>query len=339
MMTNAYLNDVLAQPQALRDTLESLSEALDLNSYAHALRSGDYTRLVLTGMGSSYHALHPLWLELVANGLPAYHLETSELIHSSPALLDGRTLVVAVSQSGRSAEIVRLLQLPYAALLAVSNTPGSPLVAQASASLLTQAGEESTVSCKTYITTLAALGVLGKMLLAHDPQPWLDELSVVPEAMQRYLDGWETHVDELFGMLQGKASLMLAGRGASLAAVGTGALIIKEASHFPAEGMSSAALRHGPLNMASERLFAVVYAGTQLALNRRLVDDLLAAGAEAGLVVQEDGTRPLCLPPVSPDVLPLLEILPAQMLSLACARLTGWPPGYFRHTGKVTDIE
>jgi glucosamine--fructose-6-phosphate aminotransferase (isomerizing) len=158
--------------------------------------------------------------------------------------------------------------------------------------------------------------------------------------MASYLDNWQRHVSELLGRLEGVRSLMLAGRGASLAAVGTGALIIKEAAHFPAEGMSSAALRHGPLNMASPALFALVYEGSGAthSLNARLVEAVRAAGGKAALVCAGEGDV-FHLPSAHPTALPLLEILPAQMLSLACARLTGWQAGQFGHTGKVTEVE
>jgi glucosamine--fructose-6-phosphate aminotransferase (isomerizing) len=342
-MLNEYTNDLMAQPQAVRDTLASLADAPTLSAYAQRLRSGGYTRLVLTGMGASYHALHPLWLALVAQRLPAIHIETSELIHAAPALLDAGTLVIAVSQSGRSAEILHLLELPHAALLAVTNTPSSPLAVQASAVLLTQAGEESTVSCKTYVAALAALALLGKTLLGEDPRSLLAELTPVPAAMQRYLEQQDEHVTQLSHLLHDKQLLFLAGRGPSLAAAGTGALIIKEAAHFPAEGMSSAALRHGPLNMITPSLFTLVFAGTgtgtQPALNEALVADIRLAGGQAALVGGSQPAGPFCLPDVSPAALPLLEILPAQMLSLACAQITGWPPGTFRHTSKVTAVE
>lgn len=338
---NPYLSDLLHQPQALQDTLESLPQWPDLQPYARRLRKGEFQTVILTGMGSSFHALHPLWLSLVEAGVHAQQVETSELIHSTPALLNERTLVVAVSQSGRSAEILRLLDLPLAALLAVTNTPDSPLAGQADLTLLTRAGVESSVSCKTYLTALVALTTLGKGLLGGDPQSLQEELSFLPGAIRRYLSNWQQKVDSLVECLQGVQSLMLAGRGASLAAVGAGALIIKEAAHFPAEGMSSAALRHGPFNMASAQVFTLIYAGLGATrpLNERLAMDFQAAGGKAALVQVGDGEDAFSLPPASPSGLPLLEILPAQMLSLALAQLTGWTAGAFAHTGKVTEVE
>lgn len=341
MNTNLYIADLLGQPVALQDTLADLLKLPDLRHLSRRLTDGDYRRVVLTGMGSSYHALHPLWLKLIAGGMTAFQIETSELIHSAPGLLDEKTFVVAVSQSGRSAEILRLLEKQYGGLLCVTNSDDSPLALQAEAAILTRAGEESTVSCKTYVTALAALEVLGQVLLGEAPQHSLDDLSPVPEVMADYLENWRRHVSELLEQLDGVQALMLAGRGASLAAVSTGALIIKEAAHFPAEGMSSATLRHGPLNMASPRLFVLVYEGGSKtgSLNTRLAEDIRTTGGKVQLVHFAEDNGVFSLPSISESALPLVEILPAQMLSLACAQLTGWEAGEFRHGFKVTEIE
>ncbi|HEY4782975.1 MAG TPA: SIS domain-containing protein, partial [Chthoniobacterales bacterium] len=121
-----YLRDVLDQPRALEDTLAGLKEQETLRELAARLRKGDFETVVLTGMGSSFHALHPLHLELIDHGLTAMMVETSELIHYMRRLFDPKTLIVAVSQSGESAEIVRLLEIngSKSPMIAVTNTPG-----------------------------------------------------------------------------------------------------------------------------------------------------------------------------------------------------------------------
>ena len=134
------------------------------------------------------------------------------------------------------------------------------------------------------------------------------------------------------------------GGGVSLAAAGTGGLIIKEAAHFPAEGMSCAAFRHGPLNMVSKRNFVLVYEGLEptRAFNRNLVKDIQALGGNAALV-EIDPVRDVfhlpAVPGVPPAGLAILEILPAQMLSVALARLNDHVPGQFTWGSKVTSTE
>ena len=282
--SNPYINDILHQPQALQDTLAALAGAeLDgISRLGSQLRSGRWQRVVLTGMGSSYHVLHPLLLGLIAQGISAQMVETSELIHHQAGSISQDALIVAVSQSGASAEILQLLRQlpPLAGLIGITNTPGSPLACQAGALLLTHAGSEAYVSCKTYVTSLAVLAVLETLLIGREPGKVLAKLESLPEAVVGYLSGSPVYLESLEKQLQGVQYVILAGRGSSLAAAGTGGLIIKEAAHFPAEGMSCAAFRHGPLNMVSEENFVLVYAGLEptRALNRNLVKDIQEHG-------------------------------------------------------------
>jgi glucosamine--fructose-6-phosphate aminotransferase (isomerizing) len=126
-----------------------------------------------------------------------------------------------------------------------------------------------------------------------------------------------------------------------LAATGAGSLIIKEAARFPAEGMSCAAFRHGPMEMASPEVYVLVYEGTgqTSALNAGLVADIQKAGGRSVLVGPGSGDDVFRIPPVSVEGLPVLEILPAQMLSLALALQQGHAPGQFVNASKVTSSE
>jgi glutamine---fructose-6-phosphate transaminase (isomerizing) len=345
LLTVPYVNDLLRQPQALQDTLSAFCGETwkEISSLGRQLHAGKLRRVVLTGMGSSYHALHPILLGLLGGGIPAQMVETGELVHHASSLLTPDSLTVAVSQSGASAEILRLLdKIPaQAGLIGITNTAGSPLAERAEALLLTRAGSEETVSCKTYITALAALAVLQACLTGQDPGAVLSELGSLPEALAGYLANLPRHVESLEGRLRGVKYLVLSGRGVSQAAAGTGGLIIKEAAHFPAEGMSCAAFRHGPLNMASEQIFVLVYEGLEPTqrLNRGLVVDIQKAGGKAALVEVQPGEEVFHLPAATAAGLPILEILPAQMLSLALARLHGHVPGEFTWGSKVTSKE
>lgn len=345
LRSNAYLQDVLDQPRALRDTLATLA-ATDLEpirALARKLATGELRRVVLTGMGSSYQALHPLYLHLISLGLNVQRIETSELLHHAPTLIAPDSLVVTVSQSGQSVEIRQLSERVsrVCPLVSVTNSADNPLALKADAGLVTQAGNEATVSCKTYTTALAALAVLSQVLTGGETGSVLDELGTAPEAVDRYLAGWSEHVQEAGDQLSGIRYLILAGRGASLAAVGAGSLIIKEAARFPTEGMSSAAFRHGPFEMISPELFVLVYEGDGPAakLNAALSSDVRAAGGRSALVKCAAGPGLFSLPGRPGAMLPILEILPAQMLSLALALMNGHPPGVFQRATKITTAE
>lgn len=269
--------------------------------------------------------------------------ETSELLYYLPRLLDAQTLLIAVSQSGQSAEIVRLLEenARRASLLAVTNTEGSPLALQADAVFLTRAGEEFSVSCKTYLTALMVLRQLGSLLAGTNPVATSSELAQAVPAVQRYLDSWKDHVVELASSLQGVRDLFLVGRGGSLAAAGTGALITKESVHWHAEGMSGAAFRHGPMEMLSAETLVLVFAGDARtkALNVRLFEDIRRKGGRAELLGEDAELPPLRLPAVPESALPILEILPVEMITLALAAQTGSEAGRFTLGSKVTTTE
>ena len=186
-MTTTYLDDLLYQPEALQSTLDSLSNLPPLTAFFNLLKSGKYRRVILTGMGSSFHGLYPLQLRLFALPMGIIRLETAELIHDARTLIDPSNLIIAVSQSGQSVEVVQLLEQTYKQVdvIGVTNTPGSALAEKSSTTILTCAGEEATVSCKTYISALAALTWLGDQLLGG--VPYFPALLQVPDKISQVL--------------------------------------------------------------------------------------------------------------------------------------------------------
>lgn len=343
LIEGKYLRDILDQPRALEETLAGLEATRDLHTLATRLQKGKFRTVVLTGMGSSFHALHPLQIELINHGLMAIMIETSELVHYKSRLFESKTLIVAVSQSGQSAEVVRLLKINggKSAVIAITNTADSPLARQASAAILTQAGREFSVSCKTYVTALMALKWLGAVFCERDLRRTRRDLKHASPAVESYLNEWKAHVRCLVGVLNGIRHLFLVGRGSSLAAVGTGALIVKESDHFHAEGMSSAAFRHGPFEMLSQETFVLVFSGDGKTrdLNRGLVQDIREQQGRAELV-SEDTTCPPCALPAAPRCTePILEMMPVQMITLALAAQVGREPGRFELATKVTTKE
>lgn len=338
-----YFRDLLAQPDALRDTLEQLNESKELRTIAARLRKRRFETVVLTGMGSSFHGLNPLLLQLTSAGYPAILVETSELIYYRRSLLNAHSLIIAVSQSGRGAEMTRLLKenRGRASIIAVTNTPDSPLARRCNAVVLTRAGEEFSVSCKTYVCALLALKFLGDQLCGVPYDRTKRELHGVVRPVTHYLAHWKDYVQSMLPRLEGVRQLFLVGRGPSLAAVGTGALILKESTQFPSEGLSSAAFRHGPYEMVGPETFVMIFAGDAKTreLNERLQQDIRSNKGRAELVAQDAGECAYCLPKVSTGILPVMEILPVQMLTLALAVTKGSEPGKFRLASKITTTE
>jgi glucosamine--fructose-6-phosphate aminotransferase (isomerizing) len=337
-----YFRDLLDQPRALRDTIESLARTR-APEMIRGLGSGPARRVVLTGMGSSLHALYGLHLRFVALGVSSFHVETAELLDSQPALLAGAEVVIVVSQSGASAEIVKVVErLPdRSRLVAITNTSGSLLARAAGAVVMMRAGEEATVSCKTYLATLAALGWLGAASEGDDTiRGFQAEARRSTDAVEACLASGVAQLGDWFPLLQGIRNLFVVGRGTSLSAVWTGALINKEAAGVSVEGMSSAAFRHGPFEMAGpETLVLVLEGAPEVAdLNRRLVDHVRGAGGRAELIGPGASSPVLRLPALSERTRPFVEILPLQTMSLALAAREGREAGRFERATKVTVV-
>jgi glucosamine--fructose-6-phosphate aminotransferase (isomerizing) len=339
---SAYKSDILAQPAALQATLDLLNSTSFPQDIRRGVETGRWRKIVLTGMGSSYFGLLPLYYRLVSAGLPAWLVETSELLYW-PAFLTADTLVVAASQSGSSIETLRLLEEfgSQCCVIGVTNTDDSPLARQSTFAVLTKAGQEATVSCKTYLATLAAQTWLGDQLIEgqHD----YAGLAGAPQIVQAYLDKLPEHVNTLKHVLEGVRQIYLAGRGMSIASAGVGGLILKESVHIAAEGMSSAAFRHGPFEMIGPETFVLVFAGCgeTVRLNYKLYSDVVAASGRTVLVGFDSSGQPgvFTLPPCPDAALQVMEILPVQMMTLALADLRNLQAGSFSLATKVTTIE
>ncbi|HYO83837.1 MAG TPA: SIS domain-containing protein [Bryobacteraceae bacterium] len=337
----AYCSDILDQPRALRDTVAGFSPITDIGAIRDSLKTRRLRRVVLTGMGGSYQLLHPLHLRLISCGFDSIMAETSELLHSMPDLLQPENVIIAVSQSGASAEVVRLLEGQGPFYIGVTNTPASPLAQGSQLAVLTSAGEEGGVACKTAVASVAALYWLAQHLTGEDPGVARAVLETAAPAAEEYLSRWRDHVESLVGRLHGFKHVFFAGRGSSLAAVGLGAMLQKEAAHFHAEGMSSAALRHGPFEMLDANSFVVVFEGSDKVseMNRALVRDVRATGASAHLCGFSVPDGPFALPGIDEALRPIMELLPTQMISLSLGYLLGREPGKFERITKVTTVE
>lgn len=337
-----YLADIMNQPVAVQATLDTLfRDQLVLGEIARIARE-KHRRIVLTGMGASLHALYPLQLALAAHGETPCCVETAELIHSLPSLFSPESVIIAVSQSGRSIEILRLLDenRGRAPILGVTNREDSPLHRKADLCMLTAVGDEFSVSTKTYLASLIALEVLAAAWVGG-----LDglraEIEDASALIRSYLASCADHVQAIASLLEGVREYFILGRGRSLASCGAGALILKESTRSFAEGMSSAAFRHGPLEMVSPESLAFVFAGDPhlRSLNRKLVRSIHEHGGRAESIGPASHVPALRLPENLKRKLNLLEILPIQMLTLAIAARAGVEPGRFEHATKVTTEE
>jgi glutamine---fructose-6-phosphate transaminase (isomerizing) len=347
MTTNPYSLDILSQPNALQTTLERFDPA-PLAPLAAAARHGDFDRIILTGMGASLYASYPAWLTLAAAGLPVMWIDTAELIHHVPGIVTPRTLLWLSSQSGKSAEIVSALnfeRIPRsAALLATVNDLDSPLSKATetfdglSARLPIHTMVEKTVSTRTYTNTLAINQLAALALLSRNVESGHSLLKQTAASMEGYLSSWEGRVAKLGEQIGFPKRLAILGRGPSMASVYAGTLILGEAAKFLAAPYQAAEFRHGPLELANPDLTVLLFAGPSETrdLNLRLLSDLRSYQVNAFWIGADTNDWQMELPEVPAIGLPLMEILPIQLLSIHFARQIGVEPGHFFRTGKIT---
>lgn len=342
MNNNPYVQDILAQPQALRAALQGYP-LQELNRLVTDLDQSKFDRILITGMGASLNGSYPAVMRLSRLPLPVQWIETAELAHFFIGQITPRTLLWVISQSGRSAEIVRLLELcrekPPATLLAVTNESDSPLAQAADYYLPLNAGSEYTVSTRTYLNTLAVMALAATQVLNEPFEPVQDAFYAAADAAESYLRRLDDHIQAFQQLAETLQTLLLVGRGSSLAAVFNGALVLKEAAKFPAEGMSAAQFRHGPFELVDEHFAAVVFGGDEVirSLNLNLANDIQRHGGRVVWVDSQPAPdlKAWVIPHVSSHTRPVLEILPIQVLSIVLAERRGFVPGQFRHLGKV----
>src|SRR5258706_10941827 len=340
---NAYVQDILSQADSVKVALTKF-DSTSLNSLTQSIQRGDFDRIVLTGMGGSLFTSYPIWLQLVNAGLPAHWIDCAELIHHAQSIITKRTLVWITSQSGRSAEIVSALEITKqagATILATVNDLNSPLAQAAQYHIPINAEVEKTVSPRTYVNTLAVSQLAVLAITGGNIQKGLDELNFTADSIAAYFSDWENQLQIIRERIQPTPNLLLLGRGSSLAAAYTGALILGEASKVAAIGMQAGEFRHGPMELASEKLTVLLFAGSREAqkFNSRLHEDLNDTGAHAIWITPPDAS------PIEPQLhmpyaigigLPLAEIIPIQMLTIHMAVENGIEPGKFFRSGKVT---
>ena len=345
------LREIREQPEVLVGSAEGLVGQTDALALAATWCSDVEHPLVLTGMGSSLDACQAAASLLGRRGRPAVAVNTAELVHFRlPSLLPG-SCVIAVSQSGRSAELVRLgeslREVDDVRLVAITNGPDNALAGLADLGVDMNAGPEAGPATKTFTATLVALTGLVELLAAPElARPILQRtVSRATAAAQQATalltdaEGLAARVEDWVGR---RDHLVLVGRGVGRASAEVGALLLKEASKTAAECLDAAEFRHGPLELAGPSLAAVVVSlePTTLELDRRLLRDLDARSSATLAVGLPDplGVGPrLVVDPVHPLLDVALASLPLQLL--AWSRTGGTGGDAFVVGAKVTTEE
>jgi glucosamine--fructose-6-phosphate aminotransferase (isomerizing) len=336
--------EILEQPAVLERLLtDGLGRTREV---ATRIRAAAPRYVVIAARGSSDNAArYAQYLFGAYNRLPVALATPSlfTLYQCPPSLID--SLVIAISQSGRSPDIVAVVEegrRQGALTLAVVNDPTSPLAQAAELVLPLMAGEELAVAAtKTYTAQLFVLALLSVALAEDDAR--VDQLTRLPKALHWTIEQ-NRGLEQQLGRFRDWSLLAVIGRGFNYATAFELALKLQETCHVLAQPYSSADFRHGPIALVEPGFPAVLVApsGAVLPDLFALTEDL--AARKAVLAVISDDPRllaqadlPLLLPPDVPEWLsPLVAVVPGQLLALALARMRGLDPDRRRGLSKIT---
>jgi glucosamine--fructose-6-phosphate aminotransferase (isomerizing) len=354
------LKEIHEQPAALGATLLGRIDSggvVDLSEVGLDLSEID--RVVVIACGTAYHAglLGKHAIEKLAR-IPVEVWIASEYRYADP-MGDGRTLVVAISQSGETTDTLAAVQAARsfgAKVLAVTNTRGSLITREADAVLLTRAGPEICVaSTKTFVAQVAVLDLLALALAAIRgaiPERELREigrgLRLAPEKVEETLGLLGGRVEEAVEVFEEARCSLFLGRGISYPVALEGALKLKEISYLPSEGYPAGEMKHGPIALVDEHCPVIAVLGEGLIREKTLsnVEETVARGASVIAVTREGDEGAgrmarLVLPvPEAPEILaPLICSVPLQLLAYHVAKDRGLNVDKPRNLAKSVTVE
>jgi len=334
----------LGESPALVDRLLGAA-AGQVDAVAAAVRERELDVVVMAARGTSDHAaLYGQYILGARNHLLVAPAAPSlvSLYGAAPRLHNA--LVIGISQSGRSPDVVAVLaeaRRQRALTVAITNEPSSELAAAADHVIELQAGRERAVAAtKTYLAETAVVAMLS-VALAGDDAAGARELRAIPAALHTAL-AQEERVAELAATWVAESRCIVLGRGFHYSTAREWALKLKELAYVLADPYSGADFQHGPIALIQEGFPVLAVATTGPALEG--MTDLLARVRDAGarLIVASDvpAVRDLgggiTLPTVPEWLSPLVAIVPAQLFAYHLARLKGLDTEAPRNISKVT---
>ncbi len=359
------LKEIAEQPAAVSDTLLGHFEdgriVLDEQRLSdQELR--DVDKVFVVACGTAYHSglLAKYAIEHWTR-LPVEVELASEFRYRDP-VLDRSTLVVAISQSGETAdtlEAVRHAKEQKAKVLAICNTNGSQIPREADAVLYTRAGPEIGVAAtKTFLAQIVANYLVGLALAQARGTKYPDEvlreyheLESMPELVQRVL-GTSEPVAELARRFALAPTILFLGRHVGYPVALEGALKLKELAYMHAEGFAAGELKHGPIALIDEGMPVIVVmpslknAATLHAKLLSNIREIQARGAVTIVITEEgdDTVRPYAdhlieIPSVSTLFQPLLSTVPLQVFAAAVAQARGYDVDKPRNLAKSVTVE
>jgi glutamine---fructose-6-phosphate transaminase (isomerizing) len=315
-------------------------------------------RVIFVGCGTAWHAclLAKYLFEAIAK-IPCEVDYASEFRYRQPILTQD-DLVVAISQSGETADTVAAIQLAHshASTAAICNVLGSSITRRTPHVLFTQAGPEiSVASTKAFTTQIVAAYLLAMYLGQHRgtvtpslAEPLLDALVHLPHAVEETVK-LAPVIEKIAKHFQSARDFLFLGRGICYPVALEGALKLKEISYIHAEGYPAGEIKHGPIALVDEHMPVVMLLPRQAELYEKTFSNLREVESRGGRIFAiTDTERPglaahcehlLTVPHVSPLLASVIMTVPLQLLAYYVAVLNGTDVDLPRNLAKSVTVE
>ncbi len=341
------LKEIMEQPLVVRKILSHYfdEETLVINeAIVHDLRESD--RIHILAAGTSMHAgLIGKHLFKILTGKPVEVHIASEFAYNPPALSD-KPAFLMISQSGETADLracmshIREVNQPVVTL---TNVRTSTLAREADHKMELLAGPEIAVaSTKAYTAQLVVLTLLA-YAVGKQRFNIKQELSTLAHAMETYLAKYE-RIDTLAKTVLTKPNAFYIGRGLDYAVALEAALKLKEISYIHAEGFAAGELKHGTIDLIEENtpVFGII-SDKRIALNTRSnLDEVKSRGARTVIIALESLSEEeddIVLPDVHPLLVPVMTVLPTQLIAYYAALHRGCDIDKPRNLAKSVTVE
>jgi glucosamine--fructose-6-phosphate aminotransferase (isomerizing) len=357
------LKEIHEQPTALAQSIagrvgrDDRILAGELDGLEDRIRAATRIELVACGT-ASYAAMAGAAAMEAWTGIPARVTVGSEFRYSPPPL-DRDTLVIAVTQSGETADTIaptRLARERGCAIIAVTNTVGSAITREADAVMFLQAGPEIAVAAsKTFVTQMTTLIVLAAGIakirgtLTGDQEHALGAaLRALPAAAARAIEANAPGAPDLARRYVNSRGFMFVGRGPGYPVALEGALKLKEVSYVHAEGYAAGELKHGPISLLDAECPLVAVA-TRSSVYDKLISNVMEGRARDAriIAVATEGDEAIshyaddvCWVPDTHELLSgVLAIIPLQLFAYHVAEARGTDVDQPRNLAKSVTVE
>lgn len=357
------LKEIYEQPQSIKDSmrgrlnLEKGTVALGgIVDYEKKLANAD--RIIIIACGTSWHAglVGEYLFEELAR-IPVEVEYASEFRYRDP-IINENDVVIAISQSGETADTLAAIELAKskgATILGICNVVGSSIARATDAGSYTHAGPEvgvaSTKAFTAQITllTLMALSVAQKKgnLKESYFQQLLNELTLIPAKVEKSLKA-NDQIKYIADIYKDVQNMLYLGRGYNFPVALEGALKLKEISYIHAEGYPAAEMKHGPIALIDDEM-PVIFIATRKGSYDKVVSNIqevkarkgkiIAIVSEGDTTVKELADHTIEIPEVMEPLVPLVSVVPLQLLSYHIAVMRGCNVDQPRNLAKSVTVE